>query len=193
MLTGGASARELYLTWANLPDFAAMNNIDFYFGDERCVQPTDPDSNFGLAQRTLFVNGVPKGCVVNRMPAESADNVLAAESYGRRLPATIDILLLSVGEDGHIASLFPHSDSLLETRRLVVTVQGPRPPFRRMTVTPIVIRRAATVFVLAPGVRSAIRAAALQEPADVAAMPVRLVLNAIWLPDNASLVNSRAD
>ena len=185
MLTGGRSAAQLYAAWARLPEFGRMTGVDFYFGDERCVPPADPDSNVGLAMRTLFAAGVPEGCAVHRMEAESTDAAAAADRYGARLPQAIDILLFGVGEDGHIASLFPHSEALRETCRRVVAVVGPKPPPRRLTVTPPVIRHAQAVFVLAPGAKAALRAAARQEPADIDALPARLVLGAIWLPEDA--------
>jgi len=192
MLTGGRSAAQLYAAWARLPEFSRMTGVDFYFGDERCVPPSDPDSNFGLAMRILFAAGVPDGCLVHRMEAESTDAVAVAERYGARLPQAIDILLLGIGEDGHIASLFPHSEALQETRRRVVAVVGPKPPARRLTVTPPVIRHAKAVFVLAPAAKAALRAAARQEPDDVDALPARLVLGATWLPEDA-LSSTRHD
>lgn len=182
MLTGGRSAAQLYASWALLPEFSCLTGVDFYFGDERCVPPADADSNFGLAMRTLFAAGVPDGCAVHSMEAECADMAAAADRYGARLPPVIDILLLGIGEDGHVASLFPHSEALWETRRRVVAVVGPKPPVRRLTVTPPVIRHSKAVFVLAPGAKAALRAAARQEPDDVDAMPARLVLGATWLP-----------
>jgi 6-phosphogluconolactonase len=181
MLTGGRSASQLYSSWSRLPEFSRTRGVDFYFGDERCVSPDDPDSNFGLAMRTLFAEGIPDGCAAYRMEAESADAAAAADRYGALLPSSIDILLLGVGEDGHIASLFPHSEALRETRRRVVPVVGPEPPVRRLTVTPPVIRHAQTVFVLAPGAKMALRAAARQESDDIEALPARLVLDATWL------------
>jgi len=122
MLTGGRSAAQLYEAWAGLPEFCQLHNVHFYFGDERCVPPDHPESNFGLAMRTLFKHGVPPACKVIRMAAEQADREAAAAAYEAQLPDKLDVLLLSVGEDGHIASLFPHSAALLETRRGVVPV-----------------------------------------------------------------------
>ena len=150
-LTGGRSAAQLYVAWASDPEFQLLTGVVFYFGDERCVPHDHPESNYGLAMRTLFVAGVPQGCTVHRMEADSDDLETAAFRYDVGLPRRIDLLLLSVGEDGHIASLFPHSAALHETRRRVVPVIGPKPPSARLTVTRPVIETASQVFVIACG------------------------------------------
>lgn len=182
MLTGGRTAEQLYLAWAKIPEFRRMTGVRFYFGDERCVPPAHPESNYGMTLRTLFRQGVPLGCAVFRMEADEPNSKDAAIRYGRILPTTIDILLLSVGEDGHIASLFPGSAALQEESLRVVPVIGPKPPRERLTVTPPVIARARSIFVLAIGVVKAdILRKALQVPSDSGALPARLVLDATWL------------
>lgn len=184
MLTGGRSAGRLYEAWAALPEFDQMRHVDFYFGDERCVPPDHPESNCGLAMCTLFQHGVPAACSVIRMVADQADSDAAAAAYEQLLPDRLDVLLLSVGEDGHIASLFPYSDALLETRRRVVPVCVPKPPYERLTVTPPLIAAAAQVFVMAIGsAKAAVFKQAQAEPQAIAALPARLVLSATWFLD----------
>jgi 6-phosphogluconolactonase len=116
MLTGGRSAALLYNEWKKLPNFKTLSNVTFYFGDERCMPPDHPESNYGMAMKTLFSSGVPKGCSVERMIGESEDLVSSAELYAEQLPNIKDILLLGIGDDGHIASLFPHSTLLHEQK-----------------------------------------------------------------------------
>jgi len=181
MITGGRSAKCLYETWAALPDFAGLTNIRFFFGDERCLPPNHTESNYGLAMRTLFRHGIPKSCEVMRMSGEHPDPEVAAATYEALLPERIDVLLLSMGEDGHIASLFPHSLSLLETRRRVVHVVAPKPPLERLTVTPVVINQARQVFVISIGkVKTQVYRRAQLAPQDITEIPARLVLNANW-------------
>lgn len=184
MLTGGRSAERLYQAWSVLPEFDQMRDVHFYFGDERCVPPDHPESNYGLARRTLFQRGVPQACTVIRMAAEQTDREAAATAYAQQLPNRLDVLLLSAGEDGHIASLFPYSDALLETRRRIVPVWAPKWPHERLTVTPPLIAAAAQVFVMALGsAKAAVFKQAQVEPKAKAALPARLVLSATWFLD----------
>ena len=183
MLTGGRSAERLMLSWAELPDFAQLNNTDFFFGDERCVPPEHEESNFGLAMRTLFRFGIPTGCIVHRIKAESTDKDLVAKLYAKLLPDRIDLMLLGVGEDGHIASLFPGSSVLNETHK-VVPVIGPKPPAERITITSTVIDQSETIIVLASGEgKLASLKGVLCSSASVDQCPARLVQHATWLID----------
>lgn len=184
MLTGGLSAERFYKAWSALPKFAQLCNVHFFFGDERCVPPDHPESNYGLAMRSLFQRGVPQNCTVTRMHAERPDRQAAADAYAKQLPSKLDLMLLSVGEDGHVASLFPHNPALLETRRRVVHVHAPKPPPERLTVTPLVITQAAQVFVMAIGsAKASVFRRAQTEPNNILALPARLALNATWFLD----------
>lgn len=186
MLTGGRSAERLYREWSEHPAFQLLQGVTFYFGDERCVPPDHSDSNYGMVMQTLFQRGVPAGCSVFRMEADNPDHGAGALAYGAALPKAIDVMLFGVGEDGHIASLFPGSTALQETDRRVVPITSPKPPHHRLTITPAVITQARYLFVLATGpVKAAVLCDALKTPNDFATLPARLVLNATWLLDNA--------
>jgi 6-phosphogluconolactonase len=168
--------------------FRKTRNVYFYFGDERCVSPSDLQSNYGLVMRTLFESGVPEGCLVIRMQGEKLDFDAAAEAYEKTLPDTIDILLLSVGEDGHIASLFPHDDALFECRRRVVPVRSPYAPYDRLTITPLLIAKAKKIFVMSLGQSKANifqRANSMSE--SIATLPAKIVIDATWLLDQICL------
>jgi 6-phosphogluconolactonase len=184
-LTGGRSAAALYSEWAKLPDFRTLNKVCFYFGDERCVAPDKPDSNIGLAMRTLFAEGVPEGCSVIRMEAESEDREAASICYAEKLPVVIDVMLLGVGEDGHIASIFPGDAASREQKRRVMPVLGKQPPaIPRLTITASVVAAARYIFVLAPGrSKFAVLRQAVCAPDQVEALPARLALRGEWLVD----------
>lgn len=186
MLTGGRSAQSLYRAWAAIPGFQRMTDVTFYFGDERCVAADHSESNYGMVCRTLFGGDLPAGCSIFRMEADDPDREAAARRYSRILPDSLDVLLLGVGEDGHVASLFPGSSSLRETGRCVVPVTGPKPPWERLTITPQVIAKAKSIFVLANGVAKAkVLKRAMLAPTDIDSLPARLALNATWLLDAA--------
>jgi 6-phosphogluconolactonase len=118
------------------------------------------------------------------MEADSLNLELAANNYSKLLPKSIDLLMLSVGEDGHISSLFPHSPVLHELQRSVVPVVGFKPPFSRLTITPQVIQSARNIIVIAEGIeKRKIYEKALQDPEDIDSIPARLVLNRTWVFD----------
>lgn len=190
MLTGGMTARKVYSSWSQEFDISALTSVNFYFGDERCVPVGSPESNYEMTMKALFKNGIPHGCSVSRMEGESDDQDAAANRYDAILPDTIDILLLSVGEDGHIASLFPFSEALHENKRRVVAIDSPKPPKRRLTITPLVISQAHSIFVLASGATkaSALRDALLA-PADVDDLPVRFAMRGTWLMNTSMKIS----
>jgi 6-phosphogluconolactonase len=182
MLTGGRSASVLYQAWAALPNFNQMHNVNFYFGDERSVLPTTPESNYNLVMSTLFSKGVPSNCKVIRIRAEESNLLAVAEDYEKHLPARIDVLLLSMGEDGHIASLFPFNSALNEVKKLVVPTKSPKPPSDRITITPALIKSARDTFILALGEQKRILYQKLQTfPSAYDVIPARLVLNGTWI------------
>jgi 6-phosphogluconolactonase len=162
-----------------------------FFGDERAVPRDDPDSNFGMACRSLLDHVSIRGDRVHRMEADCPDRAVAAEEYDRLLPPRLDILLLGVGPDGHTASLFPGSPALLETDRRVVAVPGPPPPIQpqvaRMTITPPVIGAARNVAVLVSGIaKAALLARILEGPSDPITLPAQFARRGTWILDRAA-------
>ena len=128
-----------------------------------------------------------------RLEADTADQEAATQRYAYLLPDLIDVLLLGVGEDGHIASLFPNNAALQECKRRVVHITSPMPPFERLTITPQVITKARSVFMLATGsAKAAMLCAALNNPNDIAALPARLTLGGTWLMDHMPHLNNNA-
>lgn len=192
MLTGGNTAKGLYDCWASAGILANFS-IRYYFGDERCVPPGHPESNHGMTMQSLFGAGLPDQCQLFRMEGESSNVSEAARRYQKVLPDRIDVLLLSVGEDGHIASLFPNHPALFESSRKVLAIVGPKPPYERLTIASRVIVSAKTVFVFARGRRKgAVLAEALKDPADVSSLPVRLTVDGTWIMDHEAVSGFKA-
>lgn len=184
-LAGGTTPRAAYerLAHETLP----WRSISIFFGDERCVPPDDPDSNYRMAREALLERLSEAPARVERMLGESSDHDAAARAYEAVLPAAIDVLVLGVGEDGHTASLFPGSSALDENVRRVLPVVGPKPPPHRLTITVPVLKAARNVVVLAAGAGKAHAVArALEGEPDVRNCPTQLVRDALWLMDHAA-------
>ena len=157
-LSGGNTPRAIHaeLRRRSLP----WKQVQITFGDERCVPPGDPESNYRMARETLLeAIEIPPGNVF-RIRGEAAPQE-AADEY-ERLLATVaarfgearyvhDLLLLGLGEDGHTASLFPGSPALAETTRNVIAATGPKPPPQRVTMTFPLINAARHVAFLVQG------------------------------------------
>ena len=175
ILSGGSTPRAMH---ANLVSGKAGRNIDwervhFFWGDERCVPHEHPDSNYRMARETLLdPNDVPPENVhriQGELPPETAASTYEAElrefvaahpALGGLPAPRFDLILLGMGDDGHTASLFPHSAAIHEARRWVVAVPHTAPPppvVPRVTLTPIVINAAAQVVFLVSGAAKAER------------------------------------
>lgn len=177
MLAGGGSPLPIYrvLRSSGLP----WHSMILYFGDERCVPPDHPDSNYRSITEALVPASLPDGLIIHRMRGED-DPESAAVAYAALLPAKIDILLLGVGEDGHTASLFPGSPALSETGRLVMPVRGSKPPPQRLTITPPVIHAADKLLVMVAG---RAKAQAVQRALQIGDVPAALAQRGDWLID----------
>src|SRR6267378_5010377 len=164
------------------------NRTQIYFADERAVPPDHPDSNYRLAREALIDPlGIPPRNV-HRMKGEYPDLDVAVEEYEAHLTEPLDCLLLGIGEDGHVASLFPHHAALNQERRRVAAVlDAPKPPPRRLTLTPRALAEAWDVLVLATGAEKADAVArALEGEGPASDLPARLLRERTWLIDRAA-------
>jgi 6-phosphogluconolactonase len=173
-LAGGRTPRELYRRLAALE--YRWEGVDVFFGDERCVPPDDPDSNFRMASEALLSSVSAR---VHRMRGEACD----AATYERELRAVFgegvpvfDLVFLGMGADGHTASLFPGDAALEESQRLVVTVA--RPDHRRLTLTLPVLSasRLAVFLVSGEEKRGALRRVLADEDLPAARVAARRVV-----------------
>lgn len=186
MLTGGHSAAKVYEAWSGFLNKQSISGVTFYLGDERCVPGSSPHSNYGLIMKKLFKNGIPDGCDFISMDGGMADFNLAAISYEKLLPKKIDIMLLSLGEDGHIASIFPNSRVIEQFDRLITPSTAPVFPLNRLTVTPRLLRSANQIYVMAiGGKKSEVFSRVKLAPLEIADLPARLVPYATWIFDRA--------
>lgn len=172
-LTGGSTPRTLYALLAT-PEW--QRRIDWgrtqvYFGDERCVPPEHPDSNFRMANETLLSKcaALTPGRV-HRIEGEREPRA-AARAYAGVLrerlaqdtgPPRFDLLLLGLGPDGHIASLFPDSPLLAETEEWVGAAYVKKLKAWRVSLTyPVLDAARHTLFLVAGAAKAAIVQVAL--------------------------------
>jgi 6-phosphogluconolactonase len=160
-LAGGSTPRLMYERLAE-PDLAAeidWPRVEIFFGDERMVHPSDAASNYRMAREALLerVPVVPGN--VHRIQGELYPDI-AAHDYAAELGIEpLDIVLLGMGDDGHVASLFPGSTELLRTDRAVLPSRAPIAPHSRVTITLPVINAARAVVLVVTGEAKAARVA----------------------------------
>ncbi len=194
LLAGGRTPARTYRAVAadSAGEGAFWRNVHLYWGDERCVPHEQPESNYLVARQNLLdcVPVPPEN--IHAIAADLPDPSAAADRYDAVLPGRPDLVLLGMGEDGHVASLFPHSPALDQLRRRVVAVVGTKPPHQRITVTPPVLGAARQVLVLVSGVA---KAEALRrvfaDEGDFHDTPARLVRDAAWFVDREALADIR--
>lgn len=154
MLTGGSTPGRAYELAATLaPDWSAAS---VWWGDDRCVPPDDERSNYRLAKETLLDRLSVPPRAVHRVRGELAPQA-AAEAYGEELGDTeLDLVLLGLGSDGHMASLFPGSPQLEVTdRRVAFGPAGLEPFVDRITLTlPAIWSAGRIVFLVAGAVKA---------------------------------------
>jgi 6-phosphogluconolactonase len=182
-LSGGSTPRALYslLASAEYRERIDWRGVHLFWGDERCVPPDHPESNYRMVQEALLsrINIPPAN--IHRMAGEKepAEAATAYEDELRRFfqltegqVPRFDLILLGLGEDGHTASLFPGSAALEEKEHLVATAYVERLKAHRLTITLPVINAAAQVSFLVSGEsKSAILKALLGRDSDAAQYP----------------------
>jgi 6-phosphogluconolactonase len=207
-LSGGSTPRALFARLAQPPyhDQVNWSRAHIFWGDERCVPPTDAESNYRMARETLLFHVPVSSHQVYRMPGEAADPNAGAALYEMALrrafalaPGQLprfDLILLGLGPDGHTASLFPHTAALGVTNRLVVANRVGKLNATRLTLTyPALNAAALLVFLVAGADKADALAAVLQGPRQPEELPAQGVAPTngavLWLVDRAAAANLR--
>ncbi|MFC0848983.1 6-phosphogluconolactonase [Streptomyces sp. BPTC-684] len=207
VLTGGRNGNGLLAALASSParDAIDWSRLDLWWGDERFLPEGDPERNVTQA-RAALLDAVPVDPKrVHAMPASDGpygtDVDAAAAAYAEELAAasgpedhgdvpTFDVLMLGVGPDTHVASLFPELPAVRETERTVVGVHGaPKPPPVRVSMTLPAIRAAREVWLLAAGEDKAQAAAIALSGAGEVQAPAAGAYGrgrTLWLLDSAA-------
>ncbi|AEV82758.1 6-phosphogluconolactonase [Actinoplanes sp. SE50] len=195
VLTGGRVAAKVLRQLGELPAAAAIDwsRVDLWWGDERFLPAGDPDRNETQA-REAVLDALPLDPArVHAMPAtdgpDGDDADAAAARYAAEVTAAgahFDVLMLGVGEDGHVASLFPGHPVLAAQGVAVATYDSPKPPPTRITLTLDTIRRAGEVWLVAAGPDKAEPIGAALRGADLPAAHAVGVHRTLFLLDQAA-------
>ena len=174
VLTGGKTPEQAYKEAAKrAPDWS---KVDVWWGDERCVPPDDDNSNYGMAKRALLDRLATAPRAVHRIEGELGKDEAAAR-YERELGETqLDLVLLGVGPDGHVASLYPNAPTLRQRKKVLPAEAGLEPFVDRVTLSIPALKSANEIlFVLAGEAKAdaAARAFAAESSHDTPASLVR--------------------
>jgi 6-phosphogluconolactonase len=161
-LSGGTTPGLTYELMSKSPDDLA--GTELWFADERCVEPEDKESNYRLALESGLAGGAITDDLVHRMkgelgPGPGAEDyaALLSERLGQSDLPTLDLVILGIGPDGHIASLFPGSPALRagDEEICLGIDDSPKPPPQRITLSLAVLRAARSCLLLATGASKA--------------------------------------
>ena len=198
VLTGGGAGIGLLERVRELED--ADSRIDWsrvhvFFGDERNVPVSHEDSNEGQARDALLSHVDITQDHIHGYGLDGGDMEIQARDYEETIatvaPRGFDIHLLGMGYEGHINSLFPHTDAVRESERLVIAVtDSPKPPAERVTLTLPAVRRAEQVWLLVAGEDKAEAAAQVVARANPEEWPAAgaegTADTVLYLADNAA-------
>jgi 6-phosphogluconolactonase len=202
VLTGGSTIPPVYerLAKSALVDW---DRVELFWSDERCVPPDHPDSNYGMIKNLLLEPARVPHANVHRFKGEDSNRDRAAAIYAVKIEAALvddyrfDLIVLGMGTDAHVASLFPGHPLIDDTERWTgaVSVEDfddfdmPEPAIDRLTLTPRALHATREVLLVVAGVRKApaVRAA-LGSVRDPQQWPVQLVdgpdSRVTWLLDS---------
>jgi 6-phosphogluconolactonase len=178
-IAGGSVAESCLplIARANLP----WPQVHIVWADERAVPFHHPDSNAGEAMRLWAGSALEMGAIVHPMRVDPSDLDHSAAEYARELAdvlngGPLDFTLLGVGDDGHVASLFPGRSSLEETQhRVVVEQASPKPPPKRLSLSLATLAASRELIVAAFGASKETVIATATSDADATTPVARLV------------------
>ena len=149
VLTGGKTPKKAYEQAAkDAPDWS---NVTLWWGDERCVPPDDENSNYRMAKESLLDKLERWPREVHRVKGELGKERASADYLEQLGDAQLDLLLLGVGPDGHVASLFPNAPTLRQRKRVLPADAGFEPFVDRVTLSLPALRSATEILFMVAG------------------------------------------
>lgn len=195
VLSGGATPRPIYenLTKLSTEQAPDWKKTYLFWGDERCVPPDHPDSNYRMAEESLITHIPIPPTHVFRMKGESEAQA-AAQAYEqdlRRYFASasphFDVVLLGMGDDGHTASLFPGTDAIHRKDRWIVANEVPSKSTWRLTMTAPLINQAHKIAFIITGEKKAETLyEVLHGTPQPQHLPAQLIAATDWFLDEAA-------
>jgi 6-phosphogluconolactonase len=203
-LAGGSTPKALYSMLSDDPAYSSKipwNKLHFFFGDERHAPPDSPESNFHMANETLFSKGLVKPEQITRIKGEYADTEKAALEYEQALRAyfklrdgeypRFDLVLLGMGDEGHTLSLFPGTRALHATNRIVVRNWVGKLFTERITLTaPAANQANRVIFCVTRADKALALKAVLEGPYEPEQLPAQLIQpvngTLLWLVDRGA-------
>jgi 6-phosphogluconolactonase len=203
-LAGGSTPKSVYSLLADDPSYRAQilwPKLHFFFGDERHAPPDSSESNFHMANESLFSKGVVKPEQITRIRGEYADTEKAALEYEQALRAyfslkdgeypRFDLVLLGMGDEGHCLSLFPGTKALHASRRIAVRNWVGKLFTERITLTaPAANSANRVIFLVTRSDKALALKAVLEGPYEPDQLPAQLIRpvngSLLWLVDPAA-------
>jgi 6-phosphogluconolactonase len=155
-LSGGSTPKVLYQVLAEeFREQVLWSKVQFFWSDERHVAPDHPDSNYRMAHEALLSRVPVLESNVHRVRSENPSAQEAADEYEKIIVPRLDLILLGLGTDGHTASIFPGSEVLHETKRLIAAPWVEKLNAYRITMTLPLLNNGASVLFLVSGAEKA--------------------------------------
>ncbi len=159
-LSGGSTPKNIFEYLAEHHQKTIQwNKVKFYWGDERCVPPSDSESNYKMVYDSLLSKlQIPSSNIFRikgennpKLEADSYSSIVLSQLNSANDYPRFDLIMLGLGEDGHTASIFPNQISLLNSDKIYSTAIHPGSGQTRITITGRVINNASNVVFIAAG------------------------------------------
>ncbi|MBU0756406.1 MAG: 6-phosphogluconolactonase [Planctomycetes bacterium] len=194
-LSGGGTPKKVYETWAKsrISERVFWERVHFFWGDERCVPPDHPDSNFGMTRKVLL-SRVPLPAknihpIRGELPPEQEagryeNEIHACLPHDSDGMPRFDWILLGMGADGHTASLFPKAGLLDETGRLCGVAIHPETKEQRISITlPLISRAKRIIFIVTGSTKAETVRSVLKKPNEAGDLPVLRIIPRAGQPE----------
>jgi 6-phosphogluconolactonase len=159
-LSGGSTPKKIFGIIGNkYESFLDWHKINLWWGDERCVPPDDPESNYGMTEKHLISKiNIPSKNIFRILGENDPDeecirysSLISDKIISRAGMPVFDLIMLGLGSDGHIASIFPDQIHLFDSTNICETAVHPETGQKRITITGNVINHAKSIIVLISG------------------------------------------